>query len=335
MKRVIVSIAGTIAGLVALLSYKSHTGTLATPVTLPGASGPGGGGTSAPSTPGPAPHRSDRHSPRRSSTRSHSASHSPTSTYVGRSITTPYGVVQVKVTTSAGRIAKVSYAQLTAFNGTSQQINSYAAPILVQQSLSPRAHRSTVSPAPATPAPATDSPCRARSTRPGSSDRRRARRRPAAAARRALHGHRRQLRRPPPARRCRAARRAGHRDRARPCAGCTGSTRCSRPTARTARSAGSRRGELSRRALLRRGRARCSTMRRAGARDGRVLLRPRRRGARPVRVRQGLGGRAGERHPGRGRLHPPLPQRRRGRAVRRDRRAAGPGASGSRTPPVG
>ncbi len=140
MKRVIVSIAGTIAGLVALLSYKSHSGTLATPVTLPGASGRGAG-TTAPSTPGPAPtspkqgasdpsHRStSRSGP------SHSPSHSPTSTYLGRSVTTPYGVVQVKVTTSAGRIRKVSYAQLTSFNGTSQQIDSYAAPILVQQTL--------------------------------------------------------------------------------------------------------------------------------------------------------------------------------------------------------
>lgn len=49
---------------------------------------------------------------------------------------TQYGIVQVKVTVAGGKITNVSFAQLTAFDPRSQQINSYAAPILLRETLS-------------------------------------------------------------------------------------------------------------------------------------------------------------------------------------------------------
>lgn len=48
---------------------------------------------------------------------------------------TPYGVVQVKVRVAGGHINSVGFAQLTAFDARSQEINSYAAQILVHETL--------------------------------------------------------------------------------------------------------------------------------------------------------------------------------------------------------
>ena len=69
-----------------------------------------------------------------------------TKQYTGQAITTRYGVVQVKVTVSGAKITNVGFAQLTAFDGRSQQINSYAAPQLLRETLSAQsAHVDTIS----------------------------------------------------------------------------------------------------------------------------------------------------------------------------------------------
>lgn len=123
MKRIIVSITGTVLGLVALLSFKSHGNPIRAANGLPSAALPGTGASTSitPRTPTstirPAP------SP---------ASHK----VLGDAAQTPYGVVQVKVSLAGSKITNVSFAQLTAVDGTSQQINSQAAPILLQQTLS-------------------------------------------------------------------------------------------------------------------------------------------------------------------------------------------------------
>jgi uncharacterized protein with FMN-binding domain len=54
----------------------------------------------------------------------------------GDAIDTRYGVVQVQVTLTGNHIDNVSFLQLTAFDGRSQEINSAAAPILLQETLS-------------------------------------------------------------------------------------------------------------------------------------------------------------------------------------------------------
>jgi uncharacterized protein with FMN-binding domain len=130
MKRVLFTLAATVAGLVALLDFKSHGKPLALTGGLPSAVAP----TSAAPTASSAPPTSAR-TPRRRT----SSSATPTSTtlkYNGDAVDTPYGIVQVAVTVSGTHIDKVAFVRLDAFDGRSQEINSQAAPILLQETIS-------------------------------------------------------------------------------------------------------------------------------------------------------------------------------------------------------
>jgi uncharacterized protein with FMN-binding domain len=134
MRRVLLSIVGTIAGLGALLSFKTHTGTqplsAAGPLagrpistapstsTAPTSTAPS---SNAPSSTAPAPATSTAPPAQR--------------TIAGQAVTTRYGIVQVQVVLSGSSIQSVNYLQLTADDPRSQDINSQAAPILVQQTL--------------------------------------------------------------------------------------------------------------------------------------------------------------------------------------------------------
>jgi uncharacterized protein with FMN-binding domain len=138
MKRILFAVIGTVLGLVALLSFKTHSAPLATPagglpsaaVSSPPASTPGATTTSGPAPPTP----------------SKTSAAASTRRYVGTAIQTRYGIVQVAVVTSSSHIASVNFVQLTAFDGRSQQINSQAAPILLQETLSAQnAHIDAVS----------------------------------------------------------------------------------------------------------------------------------------------------------------------------------------------
>lgn len=133
MKRVLLSITGTVLGLVALLSFKTHGHPVSAAGALPSAGLPGTSSSAAPSTstgssgapPNPAKSRSNSGS-----------SASGTRTIAGDAIQTQYGVVQVQVTVAGTKITNASFLQLTAYDGRSQEINSYAAPILLQETLS-------------------------------------------------------------------------------------------------------------------------------------------------------------------------------------------------------
>ena len=132
MKRIVLSICGTVLGLVALLSFKTH-GHAVAGGALPSA------GLPAASSSAPAPAHAGR---------STSAPPNPSSvkTVAGTAVQTQYGVVQVQAKVSGTKILNVSFLQLTAYDGTSQQINSDAAPILLQETLSAQnAHIDTVS----------------------------------------------------------------------------------------------------------------------------------------------------------------------------------------------
>lgn len=140
MKRMALAVVATVAGLVSLLSFKSHAHPVASGSALPAANLPGSSAsTTSPST--GSTKRSATHR-RASSTRSSAPSSSSSSaaptrrSYLGSAVTTQYGVVQVKVTVSGKKILSVSFAQLTAFDPQSQAINSYAAPILLRETLS-------------------------------------------------------------------------------------------------------------------------------------------------------------------------------------------------------
>lgn len=147
MKRVLLAVTATVLGVVALLSFKTHSqvSTAGAPLpsaglsTSPSSTSPSSTGASAPpnpSTSSTAPSSAPK-----------SASSSPVSAvFVGSAVQTQYGIVQVKVTVSGKRITDVSFAQLTAFDGRSQRINSDAAPILLQETIQAQsAHVDSVS----------------------------------------------------------------------------------------------------------------------------------------------------------------------------------------------
>jgi uncharacterized protein with FMN-binding domain len=139
LKRVLLSITGTVVGLVALLDFKSHQHPLGLAVGAPPVSGNG-------TTTSKAPRTSTKPSAKKNSPSSTAAPAGKGGRFVGSAVQTPYGVVQVAVTTSGGKITKVSFVQLTAFDQTSQVINSQAAPILVQETMSAQsAHIDSVS----------------------------------------------------------------------------------------------------------------------------------------------------------------------------------------------
>lgn len=119
MKRVIFSVLGTILGLVALLSFKTH-GQTTVGASLPSASLATSSTSSTSSAANPAP----------------ATSAATSQTYDGSAVQTRYGAVQVAVTVTGAKITDVSFLQLTSHDGRSADINSQAAPLLLQETLS-------------------------------------------------------------------------------------------------------------------------------------------------------------------------------------------------------
>ncbi|MDT4922498.1 MAG: hypothetical protein QOG01_211 [Pseudonocardiales bacterium] len=139
MKRVLFAVLGTALGLVALLSFKTQGKPLATP--------PGGLPSAAVSAPASTGGQSSTSTATSAPPNPSTSSASPTTKkYVGSAVQTRYGIVQVQVVASSSHIASVSFVQLTAFDGRSQEINSAAAPILLQETIDAQsAHIDTVS----------------------------------------------------------------------------------------------------------------------------------------------------------------------------------------------
>jgi uncharacterized protein with FMN-binding domain len=131
MKRVILAIGGTVIGVVALLSFKTHGQVPTVAGGLPSAGLPAPSATSASSSTTGAPPDPSTASGSHAATRK---TRSPSS-YIGAAEHTRYGIVQVKITVSGKKITNVGFVQLTAFDGRSQQINSGAAPILLRETL--------------------------------------------------------------------------------------------------------------------------------------------------------------------------------------------------------
>jgi uncharacterized protein with FMN-binding domain len=133
MKRVLLSITATVVGLVALLSYKTHSTVTTAGSGLPSAALPGQSSTASAagstSTASAAP-------PDPTASTAAASSSSAASSFTGTAATTRYGVVQVKITVAAKKITDVAFVQLTADDGRSRDINSGAAPILLQETLS-------------------------------------------------------------------------------------------------------------------------------------------------------------------------------------------------------
>jgi uncharacterized protein with FMN-binding domain len=139
MRRALVVTAGTVAGLVALLSYKSSG-----PANLPKVQlGSGQAGAAATTVP---PVTSAPSASTTSPTTANPASVAPTTTsppatsaarqtYVGQDVQYVYGDIEVAATLRSGRIDSISVPQNGAIDGRSQMINSYAVPILEQEAV--------------------------------------------------------------------------------------------------------------------------------------------------------------------------------------------------------
>lgn len=115
MRRVIAAIASTAAGLVMLLSFKTHSPTA--PTSAPAAtSATTTGSSSSPST-------------------NSSTSTSAATTVTGDASDTRYGPVQVQITVKNGKITNVTATQYPSTDPRDQQINAYAIPALDQEAL--------------------------------------------------------------------------------------------------------------------------------------------------------------------------------------------------------
>jgi uncharacterized protein with FMN-binding domain len=164
MKKIVYSILATVAGLVLLFSYRTSLDqTVASPIAIGSKSTPttgtagrskGGSGAtpSAAPTASAAPPQSSTQSSGGSSSQSSGGSSnqssggssnqsgtSPTGlkdgTYRGQTADTPYGPLQVSITVSSGVITKVAVPQYPNGSGRDQEINSYALPQLVDETV--------------------------------------------------------------------------------------------------------------------------------------------------------------------------------------------------------
>ena len=124
MRRVILAIVATAAALVLLLSFKTHTQSVA-PVNAPASvvGSPTPGATS--------PESQARTRPTGTSTHGSGV----TRTVTGTVAQTIYGPVQVKITVTGGRITAATAVQYPQGTPRDYQINSYAIPLLNQRAV--------------------------------------------------------------------------------------------------------------------------------------------------------------------------------------------------------
>ena len=133
MKRMILTVTGTVAGLAALLSFKTQNHPLTASGPLPSAGS--AAGTPTATTPTGAAGSGTTSTAPNPKTGSTAKTAAAPKTYTGQAVTTRYGIVQVKATVAGGSITDVAFVQLTAFDPHSQQINSQAGPQLLQETL--------------------------------------------------------------------------------------------------------------------------------------------------------------------------------------------------------
>jgi uncharacterized protein with FMN-binding domain len=131
MRRAVLTLAGTAAGLAALLSFKTHAGAAAD--AAPATSQAAGGSA-------PAPAAASR--PAASTRSAGPASAAPrTVTVTGTVANTQYGPMQVQVTVAGQKITKVTVLQRTDDGSESNQIDSFAIPKLTSETLAAQSAR--------------------------------------------------------------------------------------------------------------------------------------------------------------------------------------------------
>jgi uncharacterized protein with FMN-binding domain len=131
MRRVVLALGGTVAGLVMLLSFRSH---MASTASAGVTAGSGGTGTS-PGSSGAAGSGSSAASGAAAASAPVSAGSGTGTAVTGDAIATPYGPTQVQVTLNAGKIVKVTVLQHTDDGINSQMIDGHALPLLNNETL--------------------------------------------------------------------------------------------------------------------------------------------------------------------------------------------------------
>ncbi len=131
MRRVVLALGGTVAGLVMLLSFRSH---MASTASAGVTAGSGGTGTS-PGSSSSARSGSSAASGASAASAPVSAGSGTGTAVTGDAIATPCGPTQVQVTLNAGKIVKVTVLQHSDDGINSQQIDGNALPILNNETL--------------------------------------------------------------------------------------------------------------------------------------------------------------------------------------------------------
>jgi len=146
MRRAILTLGSTAAGVAALLSFKTHSSVA--DVAEPGASPAAASATATPtgsaSTPAKAkasPAASPMKAKASSSPMAGSGGSTATRTITGAVETTMYGPMQVKVTLDGQKITNVSVVQETNDGQESQQIDSFSIPKLTAETLAAQSAR--------------------------------------------------------------------------------------------------------------------------------------------------------------------------------------------------
>jgi uncharacterized protein with FMN-binding domain len=160
VRKAVLTLGGTAAGLAALLSFKTHSpasaaAAVSTPdaqaTTAPATTAPA---TTAPVTSAPATKTTASKAPATASAGTATASTSTASqtrSITGAVETTPYGPMQVKITLTGQQITAVTVLQETNDGAESQQIDSFSIPKLTSETLTAQSTRiDTVSGATAT-----------------------------------------------------------------------------------------------------------------------------------------------------------------------------------------
>ncbi len=131
MRRVILAIVGTAAGLVVLLSFKTHSTSAAAtpPAAISGTSGQASAPTGSSSA-------SSSSSSSPSASKSASSIAGAAKTVTGTAADTIYGPVQVQITVKNGKVTAAQAVQYPQGSPRDQQINGYAIPVLNQEAVS-------------------------------------------------------------------------------------------------------------------------------------------------------------------------------------------------------
>jgi uncharacterized protein with FMN-binding domain len=129
MRRAVLTLGGTVAGLAALLTFKSHSIADAAPAASPPPV------SAATSSPAPTPAGSKGTAASKSTPSASTSTRPAARTATGMAASTPYGPMQVEVTFAGTKITKVTVLQQTDDGGESAAIDAAAIPKLTSETL--------------------------------------------------------------------------------------------------------------------------------------------------------------------------------------------------------